>query len=106
MKNAFEDIYEVVRLIPYGKVSTYGEIAAYLGNKRAARMVGWAMCASHGDSSIPAHRVVNRNGLLSGKAFFGGNLMQELLEQEGIVVENNKIQNFKAHLWIPSKELL
>lgn len=106
MKNSFDDIYAVVRLIPFGKVSTYGEIAAYLGNKRAARMVGWAMNASHGDSSIPAHRVVNRNGLLSGKAFFGGNRMQELLENEGVVILDNKIQNFQKHLWLPTEELL
>ena len=106
MKNSFDDIYAVVRLIPFGKVSTYGEIAAYLGNKRAARMVGWAMNASHGDSSIPAHRVVNRAGTLTGKVFFGGNRMQELLENEGLVIENDKIKNFKKHYWIPKEELL
>lgn len=106
MKNSFDDIYEVVRLIPHGRVSTYGAIAEYLGSKGGARMVGWAMNASHGDESIPAHRVVNRNGSLTGKAFFGGNRMQELLEAEGIIIKNDKIQHFKSHFWSPVEELL
>lgn len=106
MKNSFDDIYEVVRLIPHGRVSTYGAIAEYLGSKGGARMVGWAMNASHGDESIPAHRVVNRNGLLTGKAFFGGNRMQELLEAEGVIIKNDKIQHFKSHFWSPVEELL
>jgi methylated-DNA-protein-cysteine methyltransferase related protein len=106
MKNSFEDIYEVVKLIPEGRVTSYGAIAEYLGSKGGARMVGWAMCASHGDSSVPAHRVVNHAGVLTGKAFFGGNRMQELLENEGIIVENDKIKNFKKVYWIPKDELL
>ncbi|MEA5257712.1 MGMT family protein [Arcicella aquatica] len=106
MKNNFEDIYEVVKLIPFGRVSSYGAIAEYLGGKGGARMVGWAMNASHTDDSIPAHRVVNRNGVLTGKAFFGGNKMQELLEAEGIIVKNDKIQHFKELFWSPTNELL
>ena len=77
----FDKVYAVVRLIPYGRVTSYGAIAAYLGSRGSARIVGWAMNASHGDMSIPAHRVVNRNGLLTGKHHFDGtNLMQQLLE--------------------------
>ncbi|MES2517464.1 MAG: MGMT family protein [Bacteroidota bacterium] len=106
MKNSFEDIYQVVRLIPEGRVTSYGAIAEYLGSKGGARFVGWAMNACHGDTSIPAHRVVNRAGILTGKAFFGGNRMQELLENEGVFVENDKIKNFKSHYWIPKEELL
>ncbi|WP_044174008.1 MGMT family protein [Flectobacillus major] len=105
-ENAFDDIYQVVKLVPLGRVTTYGAIAAYLGRKGGARFVGWAMNACHGDASIPAHRVVNRNGVLTGKAFFGGNRMQELLEQEGIVVKNDTIVDFKKHLWKPLTELL
>ncbi|PWK22642.1 methylated-DNA-protein-cysteine methyltransferase-like protein [Arcicella aurantiaca] len=106
MKNSFEDIYQVVRLIPEGRVTSYGAIAEYLGSKGGARFVGWAMNACHGDATIPAHRVVNRAGVLTGKAFFGGDKMQELLENEGIVVENDKIKNLKNHYWIPKDELL
>jgi methylated-DNA-protein-cysteine methyltransferase related protein len=106
MKNSFEDIYEVVKLIPQGRVTSYGAIAEYLGSKGGARMVGWAMNASHGDPSVPAHRVVNHAGVLTGKAFFGGNVMQELLENEGVIVENDKIKNFKTVYWIPKDELL
>ena len=102
----FEAIYQIVALIPPGKVSTYGAIAGYLGSKGGARLVGWAMNASHADPSIPAHRVVNSSGMLTGKGFFGGNLMQELLEAEGLVIKNDKIVDFKKHLWIPSEELL
>ena len=105
MKNTFEDIYEVVKLVPVGKVTSYGAIAEYLGSKGGARFVGWAMNACHGDSTVPAHRVVNRVGVLTGKAFFGGNLMQELLEKEGLTVENDKIKNFKDVYWIPKEEL-
>ena len=101
MKNSFDDIYQVVRLIPEGRVTSYGAIAEYLGSKGGARMVGWAMNACHGDSSIPAHRVVNHAGILTGKVFFGENRMQELLESEGIVVENDKIKNFKTVYWTP-----
>lgn len=102
----FEAIYQVVALIPSGKVSTYGAIAGYLGSKGGARLVGWAMNASHGQAHIPAHRVVNRNGVLTGKNFFGGNRMQELLEAEGLTIKNDQIQQFSTHFWDPSIELL
>ncbi len=104
-ENRFDDIYDVVRLIPSGRVTSYGAIAKYLGGG-GARMVGWAMNACHGMLDIPAHRVVNRNGLLTGKHHFGGNLMQELLENEGINIEKNQIIDFKNHFWNPSVELL
>ena len=106
--NFFEKVYEVARLIPFGKVTSYGAIAAYLGAKRSARMVGWAMNNSHHQTGeIPAHRVVNRKGLLTGKHHFDGtNLMQQLLENEGIIVIENQIQNFENVFWNPSKELL
>jgi methylated-DNA-protein-cysteine methyltransferase-like protein len=102
----FEAIYQVVALIPPGKVSTYGAIAGFLGSKGGARLVGWAMNASHGQANIPAHRVVNRNGVLTGKNFFGGNRMQELLEAEGLTITEDKIQHFSTHFWDPSVELL
>ncbi|MCZ2485792.1 MGMT family protein [Aquirufa antheringensis] len=102
----FEAIYQVVALIPPGKVSTYGAIAGYLGSKGGARLVGWAMNASHGQANIPAHRVVNRNGVLTGKNFFGANRMQELLEEEGLTIKNDQIQQFSTHFWDPSVELL
>ena len=102
----FEAIYQVVALIPPGKVSTYGAIAGYLGSKGGARLVGWAMNASHGQANIPAHRVVNRNGVLTGKNFFGANRMQELLEVEGLTIKNDQIQQFSNHFWDPSVELL
>ncbi len=105
--NFFEKVYQVARLIPYGRVTSYGEIAKYLGAARSARMVGWAMNNAHGqEEEVPAHRVVNRKGLLTGKHHFEGtNLMQQLLENEGIVVIENQIQDFEKVLWIPSKEL-
>jgi methylated-DNA-protein-cysteine methyltransferase related protein len=106
MKNSFEDIYEVVKLIPEGRVTSYGAIAEYLGSRGGARLVGWAMNACHADPSVPAHRVVNRAGVLTGKAFFGGNRMQELLENEGVIIENDKIKNMKTVYWIPIEELL
>ncbi len=100
--NFFNSVYEVVKLIPYGRVTSYGAIAAYLGAKSSSRMVGWAMNASHSyDSKIPAHRVVNRIGLLTGLAHFNGQSMQSLLEAEGIIVINNQIQNFKDIFWDP-----
>ena len=102
----FEAIYQVVALIPPGKVSTYGAIAGYLGSKGGARLVGWAMNASHGQANIPAHRVVNRNGVLTGKNFFGANRMQELLEEEGLTIKNDQIQQFSNHFWDPFVELL
>ncbi len=103
----FELVYAIARQIPYGRVTSYGAIAAYLGSKGSARMVGWAMNASHRQKeAVPAHRVVNRNGLLTGKHHFGGStIMQELLSSEGIEVENNRILNFKKVFWDPSKEL-
>lgn len=104
--NFFEKVYEVAKLIPYGRVTSYGAIAKYLGAARSARMVGWAMNASHNNHEIPAHRVVNRIGLLSGKQHFEGtNLMQQLLESEGIVVIDNQIQDFKTVFWNPVIEL-
>ena len=102
----FDDVYAVVRLIPNGKVSSYGAIAAYLGSKRGARLVGWAMNSSHGLKDVPAHRVVNRNGLLSGQAFFAPGEMKELLESEGVTIVDNQIQNFEWHFWDPSIELM
>jgi len=100
--NFFNSVYEVVKLIPYGRVTSYGAIAAYLGAKSSSRMVGWAMNASHSyDSKIPAHRVVNRMGLLTGQAHFNGQSMQSLLEAEGIVVIDNQIQNFQQVFWDP-----
>ena len=107
-ENFFEKVYQVARLIPYGKVTTYGSIAKYLGAARSARMVGWAMNNSHNQSKeVPAYRVVNRKGLLTGKHHFGGtNLMQQLLENEGIVVVENQIQEFEKVFWDPSKELI
>ena len=102
----FEKVYAVVKQIPFGRVSTYGAIANYLGSKKSARVVGWAMNASHQKKNIPAHRVVNRKGLLTGKHHFQGiNLMQQLLENEGIQVKDNQIQNFESVFWDPAKEL-
>ncbi|MBK5208648.1 MAG: MGMT family protein [Flavobacteriaceae bacterium] len=104
--NFFEKVYEVAKQIPFGRVTSYGAIAKYLGTAKSARMVGWAMNASHNNVDIPAHRVVNRNGLLTGKFHFDGtNLMQQLLESEGIVVKENQIQNFNDVFWDPFKEL-
>jgi len=100
--NFFTKVYQVAQQIPYGRVTSYGAIAKYLGAARSARMVGWAMNAAHNNSEVPAHRVVNRNGLLTGKSHFDGtNLMQQLLESEGIVVKNNQIVDFEKHFWIP-----
>lgn len=105
--NKFEDIYAVVKLIPKGRVSSYGAIAEYLGSKGGARLVGWAMNASHGQDDIPAHRVVNRNGVLSGKNFFSSPTeMQEKLELEGVKIKNDQIENFNQVFWNPNLELL
>ncbi len=102
----FERVYTVVRQIPEGRVTSYGAIACYLGSPQSARMVGWAMNASHTHTDVPAHRVVNRNGLLTGKHhFFGTNLMQQLLENEGIKIKQDQIQNFDAHFWDPINNL-
>ncbi len=104
--NFFERVYEVVKLIPSGRVSSYGAIARYLGAAKSARMVGWAMNKAHDLEEVPAQRVVNRLGLLTGKHHFGGtNAMQQLLENEGVVVRNNQIQNFEKVFWDPNNEL-
>ncbi|MBJ6369128.1 MGMT family protein [Snuella sedimenti] len=103
--NFFDKVYEVARQIPYGRVTSYGAIANYLGAARSARMVGYAMNGSAG-KDVPAHRVVNRKGLLTGKHHFEGtNLMQQLLENEGVVVIDNQIQDFNQVFWDPAKEL-
>mgnify|MGYP003709051527 CR=1 FL=1 len=105
-KGFFEKVYDVVVLIPYGRVTSYGAIAKYLGAAGSARMVGWAMNASHTQPGVPAHRVVNRKGLLTGKHHFSGtNLMQQLLESEGVEVVDNQIQNFEKLFWDPMREL-
>ena len=103
----FQKVYNVVRQIPYGRVTSYGTIATYLGDGQSARMVGWAMNASHNSlEEIPAHRVVNRNGLLTGKHHFGGSdIMKQLLESEGIIIQNDQIINFNRVFWDPSIEL-
>ncbi|MDI3525887.1 MAG: methylated-DNA-protein-cysteine methyltransferase related protein [Tenuifilum sp.] len=105
--NFFERVYEVTRLIPFGRVTSYGAIARYLGSARSARMVGWALNSSVNQKEwVPAHRVVNRNGLLTGKIHFPGqNTMKELLESEGIKVENNRVVNFEELFWDPNVEL-
>jgi methylated-DNA-protein-cysteine methyltransferase-like protein len=104
-KGFFERVYEVVEQIPYGKVTSYGAIAEFLGSKGSARMVGWAMNSSKNlPINLPAHRVVNRKGLLTAKNHFGGeNTLRELLESEGIQVEDNKISNFDEVFWIPTR---
>jgi methylated-DNA-protein-cysteine methyltransferase related protein len=103
----FSNVYEVTKLIPFGRVTSYGAIARYLGSGRSARMVGWALNVSHSDKDfIPAHRVVNRNGLLTGKHHFGtSSLMGQLLENEGLIIEDDKIINFKEKFWDPTTEL-
>ena len=103
--NFFERVYEIARQIPYGKVTSYGAIAKILGSARSARMVGWAMNATGNREDVPAHRVVNRKGMLTGKHHFDGtNLMQQLLESEGIKVVDNQILDFEKHLWEPEFE--
>lgn len=105
-QNFFADVYEVVKLIPPGRVTSYGAIAAYLGTRGSARMVGWAMNAAHGLADVPAHRVVNSKGLLTGKHHFGDpNRMEELLAREGVIVKDDQIQEFANYLWDPVKEL-
>ncbi len=102
----FQQVYQVVRLIPRGRVTSYGAIANYLAAPRSARMVGWAMNASHDDDVIPAHRVVNRKGILTGKHHFKFNAMENLLREEGILVIQNQIQDFESVFWNPSTELV
>lgn len=105
-KDFFQKVYEVVKMIPSGRVSTYGLIAKYLGSAKSSRVVGYAMNASHQNSDIPAHRVVNRLGILTGKHHFSGTtLMKNLLESEGVKIQNDRVVNFKKVVWDPSKEL-
>ena len=105
-KNFFQRVYEVVRQIPYGRVTSYGAVARYLGSSGSARMVGWALNNSHNMEDVPAQRVVNRMGLLTGKHHFGGtSAMQQMLESEGVMVKDNKICNFPEVFWDPNIEL-
>lgn len=105
-KDFFESVFEIVKLIPEGRVTSYGAIAKYLGSAKSSRMVGWAMNASHKMPGVPAHRVVNRNGLLSGKMHFETpDAMEERLKVEGIMVVNDQIQNFQKVYWDPMVEL-
>jgi methylated-DNA-protein-cysteine methyltransferase-like protein len=107
VRNFFEDVYEVVMLVPKGRVTSYGAIARYLGTAMSARMVGWAMNAAHTNKNIPAHRVVNSQGLLTGKHHFKTpTAMQKALEKEGIKVLKDKVVDFQKRLWDPAKELL
>lgn len=103
----FERVYEVVRQIPYGRVTSYGAIARCIGAPQSARMVGWAMNNAHDKPDVPAHRVVNRNGLLTGKHHFPGtDTMQRMLESEGLIVEKDQILNFKDCFWDPNDCLI
>ncbi len=106
-RSFFEEVYAVVRLVPKGRVTSYGAIAKFLGTGKSARMVGWAMNAAHMvKPKVPAHRVVNRNGMLSGKMHFATpTLMQELLEKEKVVVKKDTVQNFDKLFWDPAKEI-
>ena len=105
-KDFFDHVYEVVRLIPFGRVTSYGAIANYLGTKSGARMVGWAMNAAHALPDVPAHRVVNRKGLLTGKMHFSdANEMERLLTNEGISIEKDQVMDFKMLFWDPMTEL-
>ena len=102
----FSRVYEVTRSVPFGRITSYGAIARFLGTGRSARMVGWALNASHSIPFIPAHRVVNRYGFLTGKHHFGNSTtMQQLLENEGLIIENDQIINFREKFWDPSSEL-
>ncbi len=106
MEFSFEHIYQVVRLIPFGRVSSYGAIGRYLGSAQSARMVGWAMNNAHLHADVPAHRVVNRSGVLTGKHHFGNDMeMQRLLEAEGIEVVDDQIVHFDQLFWDPNVEL-
>ena len=105
-ENFFEDVWDVVRLIPEGRVTSYGAIASYLGMKSGARMVGWAMNASHTEPDVPAHRVVNSSGLLTGRHHFATpDEMEQRLRSEGINVKENAVKDFKTLFWDPAKEL-
>lgn len=105
--NFFQDVFEVVKLVPKGRVTTYGAIGEYLGLKSSARMVGWALNAAHTEKDVPAHRVVNAQGLLTGKHHFKPpSKMQKLLEKEGVKVKNDQVVDFAKKLWKPREELL
>lgn len=103
----FQDVYDVVRQVPKGRVTSYGAIANYLGTKLSARMVGWAMnAAGNARPKVPAQRVVNRLGILSGKHHFGTpTLMEELLKKDGVAVKNDTVVDFKKRFWDPAVEL-
>ena len=103
----FQKVFDIARLIPYGKVTSYGAIARYCGSPQAARMVGWAMNKSSSQKEfVPAHRVLNRNGMLTGKHYFGGpNTMKELLESEGHKIIDDQVVDFEKHFWDPMKYL-
>lgn len=106
-RNFFEDVYEVVLLVPKGRVTSYGAIARYLGTAMSARMVGWAMNGAHTGKGVPAHRVVNSQGLLTGKHHFKTpTAMQKALEKEGTKVSKDKVVDFEKRFWDPAKELL
>ena len=105
-KDFFEQVYQIVKMIPKGRVTSYGAIANYLGAKSGARMVGWAMNASHTISDVPAHRVVNRLGILSGKAHFSSpHAMQEQLEAEGVIIKDYQVVDFERLFWDPREEI-
>jgi methylated-DNA-protein-cysteine methyltransferase-like protein len=104
--NFYDNVYDVARQIPAGRVTSYGAIASYLGTKGSSRMVGYAMqAAGSANPPVPAHRVVNRQGLLTAKFHFGGDLMQRLLEAEGVQVKEDQVQDFKTVFWDPAIEL-
>ena len=107
-KDFFARVYQVVRLIPTGRVTSYGAIAHYIGSPQSARMVGWAMNNSHTQEEyVPAHRVLNRNGMLTGKHHFGGSkVMEELLESEGIKVIDDSVVDFQKLFWDPNADLI
>ena len=107
-KDFFSRVYQVVRMVPTGRVTTYGAVARFIGSPQSARMVGWAMNNSHTqDEYVPAHRVINRSGLLTGKHHFGGQrVMQELLESEGIEVIEDRVVDFRKLFWDPNAELI
>ncbi len=102
----FSRVYDVVRMVPEGRVTTYGAIARYLGAAKSSRMVGWAMNKAHSFSDVPAHRVVNRNGMLTGKHHFPGtDLMEQLLENEGVRIKEDQVVEFNKLLWTPNNDL-
>jgi methylated-DNA-protein-cysteine methyltransferase-like protein len=104
--NFFDNVYDVVRQIPRGRVTSYGAIAAYLGSKQSSRIVGYAMLAcGRANPPVPAHRVLNKQGLLTGKFHFGGDTMEQMLQSEGVEVVDNQVQNFKEIFWDPAIEL-